>query len=119
MGLNQDDIKALISILQKGLENDDEPQVATKPKRARSKRTTKKKVENRENKFLNMKEKDMHKGDVLIDKKLSVSPPTERSRQFKPIKVQCVVCGKKETVSPTLMKDKSRYKCNKCSATAG
>lgn len=118
MGLNQDDIKALISILQKGLENDDEPQVATKPKKPRAKRT-KKKVENRENKFLSMKEKDMHKKDVLIDKKLNVSPPTERSRQFNPVKVQCVVCGKKETVSPTLMKDRSRYKCNKCSAAAG
>lgn len=120
MALEKEDIMALIAILQKGLE-DDSP-VETKSKSTRKKRTTPKtktKKTERENKFLSMKEKDMHKSDVEIDRKLNVSPPTERTRQFKPIVVQCRVCGKKETINPAYVDSVERYKCNKCSTSAG
>lgn len=127
MGLNNDDIKALIEILQKGLESDEEPQATIKTPKTRAKKSTTKKknnINNKQskkstNKFLTMREKDMHKADTLIDQKLKVAPLTERTRQFKPIHVQCCVCGKQEDVNPVIMQDRSRYKCNKCSATAG
>lgn len=127
MGLNNDDIKALIEILQKGLESDEEPQATIKTPKTRAKKSTTKKknnINNKQskkstNKFLTMREKDMHKADTLIDQKLKVAPLTERTRQFKPIHVQCCMCGKQEDVNPVMMQDRSRYKCNKCSATAG
>jgi hypothetical protein len=121
MPLDKEDIKSLIAILQKGLEDDDTNKEVSvgKSKPKAKKRITAQKKQARDNKFLSMKEKDMHKDDVLIDQKLRTLPPTERSRQYKPIKVKCVVCGKQETVSPSLMQDRSRYKCNSCSASAG
>lgn len=119
MPLDKEDIKSLIAILQKGLEDDDTNKQVSVDKPKAKKRTTTQKKEIRENKFLSMKEKDMHKDDVLIDQKLNTLPPTSRSRQYKPMKVKCVICGKQDTVSPSLMQDRSRYKCNSCSASPG
>jgi hypothetical protein len=118
MALNNDDIKQLIAILQKGLETEDNQQVEDKPKpKPRKKRAIKTKTNN--NKFENMPEFSMFKQDTEIDKKLNVMPPTERTRQYKPVQVKCRSCGKEEKVNPSLVESKERYKCNKCSSSAG
>lgn len=72
------------------------------------------------NKFEKMSEFNMHKDDRVIDEKLSKHPPVARTREFEPITVTCRLCGKKETVNPSLVHDSaSRYKCNNCSTQAG
>jgi hypothetical protein len=72
------------------------------------------------NKFDDMPERRMHKEDVEVDKKLATQPPVPRARKFNLIKVSCRVCGKKEEVNPVLITDSlDRYKCNRCSGTAG
>ena len=82
--------------------------------------TEEKPKDERPNKFLEMPEFSMHKADTIIDQKLSVQPPTPRTRKFTPIKVRCRVCGKEEEINPSLLaSEKERYKCNKCSAIAG
>jgi hypothetical protein len=123
MALEKEDIMALIAILQKGLEEDEPKQ---KAKRTRSQKTTSKRkssIAKQEkqnvNKFLLMPEKDMHKTDIAIDRKLSVVPPTDRTRQYNPVSVKCRVCGKEEKVNPRYLDSKDRYKCNKCSTSAG
>lgn len=120
MGLDKDDIKQLIAILQKGLiDNEDENnEEVEQPKKTISNNKKSKKQE-RLNLFDSMSEFRMHKEDIEIDKKLRVQPPTERSRNYKPLKVKCRVCGKEETINPSLVESVERYKCNKCSTTAG
>jgi len=121
MGLDKEDIMALIAILQKGLE-DNEPEKQVKPKGKRAIRTKQKTDNNKNkivNKFLTMPERHMHKEDTLIDKKLNVRPPTERTRQFNSVSVRCRVCGKEEQVNSNYIESKERYKCNKCSTSAG
>ena len=71
------------------------------------------------NKFDAMPEARMHKEDTSIDKKLIVSPPTQRSRTYQPVKARCRVCGRVESVNPSLVDSADRYKCNRCSASAG
>lgn len=71
------------------------------------------------NKFLQMKEVSMHKEDSVIDKKLNRSPPTQRTRHFEYVQVNCRVCGKTEKVIPALAETRDRYKCNRCSASPG
>ena len=75
MALDKEDIMALIAILQKGLEDEEPSDTPTntqtkktkkKSSPVRKKRNTKTSV----NKFDSMSEKDMHKADVEIDKKL-------------------------------------------------
>lgn len=73
-----------------------------------------------ENLFLNMQEKDMHKNDVEIDKKLAPKQLTSRNRPSTMIEVKCRVCGKEESVSSQLITDSiGRYKCNNCSRGSG
>lgn len=121
MALEKEDIMALIAILQKGLEDEDseieipKTDKATKPRKKAKKKTK----QERTNKFLSMPERNLHKADTLIDKKLNVMPPTERSRQFSVVSVKCRVCGKTEEVNPKYLEAKERYKCNKCSTSAG
>lgn len=75
---------------------------------------------NTRNKFDDMPERRMHKEDIAIDKKLATQPPVPRARKFTLVKVSCRVCGKKEEVNPVLITDSiDRYKCNRCSGTAG
>lgn len=122
MGLDKDDIKALIAILQKGLvdEEDDQSEIEEKPKvksvKTKSSITKKKKTSN---KFESMAEFGMCKEDVEFDKKIRKPPPSPRNRKFDFIKVRCRVCGKQEKVAPMLVESIERYKCNKCSTGAG
>ena len=103
--LTNEQLSVMIQMLQKTLTSR-EPQKEVKDERP--------------NKFLDMPEFSMHKADSIIDKQLSVQPPTPRTRKFTPIKVRCRVCGKEEEINPSLLaSEKERYKCNKCSAIAG
>jgi hypothetical protein len=122
MGLDKDDIKALIAILQKGLSDDIDIEESPEPKVSRPARKKvqstpkKKKIAN---KFENMAEFGMCKEDIEIDRKIKKPPPSPRNRDFEFIKVQCRVCGKKDKVAPALVESIERYKCNKCSTGAG
>jgi hypothetical protein len=124
MGLDQDDIKALIAILQKGLSKDDDGSsddmdaVLPKTKKTRPKAAVPKKKKSA-NKFERMAEFTMCKEDVEIDKKIKKPPPAARNRPFDYVKVQCRVCGKKDKVAPMLIESTERYKCNKCATGAG
>jgi hypothetical protein len=120
MALNNDDIKALIAILQKGLESNDDqedhtPQKPTKTKASKPAPKKKRAVNN----FEKMAEFNMCKEDTEIDRKIKKPPPSIRNREFDYIKVQCRMCGKKEKVAPALVESIERYKCNKCSTGAG
>lgn len=124
MALDNDDIKQLIAILQRGLTDDDEtevePQQKTKQKpkiRAASKKKPKPKAN--ANKFESMPEFSMFKEDTEFDKKIRKPPPSARNREFTPIIVRCRICGKQEEVAPSLIESIDRYKCNKCSTGAG
>ena len=138
MPLNNDDILALISILQKGLvpeapvvaerldmgspldvdgiPPDEELELPPNPVIGDAS-IVKRQMSN--NKFDAMAERTMHKADRAIDKLLNVNPPTERSRAYRTMTAQCVVCGRQEEVSPSLVDSPQRYKCNKCSASGG
>lgn len=120
MGLDKDDIKQLIAILQKGLsddtDNDEDEEVSEVTPTKKTKPKNKKKYKNL---FEQMSESRMHKDDVEIDKKLSKFPPTQRARNYKPIKVKCRVCGRDEEINPSLIESSDRFKCNKCSTSAG
>lgn len=120
MGLDNDDIKALIAILQKGLQSDDEENTVTqKPNRKKPIKPAQPKKKRAVNNFEKMAEFNMCKEDLEIDKKIKKPPPSIRNREFDYIKVQCRICGKKEKVAPTLVESIERYKCNKCSTGAG
>jgi hypothetical protein len=132
MGLDKEDIKQLIQILQKGLVSDDSDQDQEPPPTTK---TTKKNNTNRnskiknkketitnfeENKFLSMGVHNLHKEDVVIDKALRKNPPTPRSRTFKKLEVRCRLCGKSESINPSLLYEApDRYKCNKCCSSPG
>lgn len=128
---NPEQIKLLISMLQSLLPKDeaaitktikktknktrkvdefDNPNIKTKSTRMPS---------SRQNKFLSMPERNMHKADVEIDKKLAQQPPSPRTRTFEPVEVRCRACGKTEEVNPAILDSTDRYKCNKCSTMAG
>lgn len=122
MDLNINDpeqIKALISVLQNMLPK--EKTDTEQSSKIKTKTRSAKKQELSNNKFLDMPERNMHKSDSAIDRKLSINPPTPRTRKFEPINVRCRVCGKSEKVSPRMLADSDtdRYKCNKCAAAAG
>ena len=110
-------IKQLMSLLesllpQEKTTEDFSPNIKTKTRSSKSTQSN--------NKFLSMPESKMHKEDIEIDKKLSVNAPTPRTRKFEAVETTCRVCGKKEKVSPNLIVDSiDRYKCNKCSGSAG
>ena len=120
MGLDNDDIKALIAILQKGLTDDNDSSITQPVKRTtKTKTTPKPKVKKSSNKFDKMAEFNMCKEDVEIDQKIRKPPPSARNRPFDFVKVQCRVCGKKDKIAPSLIETTDRYKCNKCSTGAG
>jgi hypothetical protein len=121
---NPEQLKNLINLLQQMLptEEDQETDQSSNEEFTAPLRTkgSKRKMTKSTNKFLSMSEKDMHKDDVAIDKKLAKFPPVSRSRDFDMIDVVCRVCGRKETISPALLFDApDRYKCNNCSTSAG
>jgi hypothetical protein len=128
--LSPEQIKSMISMLQLMLnaqsdevDTDQDSKIQQKQSFNQNnsiKTNSKKLTKMNKNKFLDMPERNMHKEDIEVDKKLCVQPPVPRARQFSMIKVVCRVCGKKEEVSPNLIVDSpSRYKCNKCSAASG
>jgi hypothetical protein len=128
MSRKDDDIRQLITILQRGLSSDSdesEDDVDEKPSKntkkiAKSKSNNSSQKPKRLNKFDQMMEKTMHKSDAQIDKLLNVHPPSIRTREFDPVRVQCRVCQRTEEVNPSLILDSpGRYKCNKCSGGPG
>lgn len=123
MGLNNEDIKQLISILQRGLTEDESPKTEQSIKKSnksiKSKSKNIKTKPERFNIFEDMPEMHMFKSDSIIDQKLQKRPPTPRTRNYKPVSVVCRTCGKKENVSPALLDSVDRYKCNKCSSSPG
>ena len=126
---NPEQIKNLIAILESLLPKDD--QHTTKDTKQNQNfvnskiktKNTKIKKDNHEqnNKFLSMPERHMHKEDTDIDKILCQHPPVARAREFEPVKVRCRVCNKEEMIHPGLAYDlkENRYKCNRCSTSAG
>lgn len=120
MDLNLNDpekIKELIAVLQNLLPKNEEDIEKESKIKTKTSRATK---QNNKNKFLNMPERNMHKSDSEIDKKLSTHPPTPRNRKFKPVDVICRTCGRKEKVSPSVVPEAiDRYRCNKCSSSSG
>jgi hypothetical protein len=126
MSLDNDDIKQLIAILQRGLTSDSDDdiisnseEVSTKPKkRSKSIKKSKNNDIQSNNKFDTMLEKSMHKEDIEIDKRLAKHPPSIRAREFASTKATCRVCGRTEEVNPSLVFE-GRYKCNKCSREPG
>jgi hypothetical protein len=125
--LDPSQIQQMITLLQTMLEasapaQNTENEFSIKQKPAAKQRKSKKKKDTTQessNKFLDMPEMHMHKEDCLIDKKLIVKPPVPRTRKFQFIEAICNVCGKKEKVNPILLQSRDRYKCNKCSTSAG
>lgn len=124
------DIKKLIALLQvlvdindnDSEEEDEKSKNTNNTKSTRTSKPTKKRNKKQAefvNKFLDMPEKDMHKDDSGIDKKLNVHPPVARAREFDPIEVMCRVCHTTELVPPSLVESVSRYKCNKCAKNPG
>jgi len=117
-------IKQLISALQNLLPKENTPKAEERAEEIlpdhNIKTKTRKLKSEHYNKFDNMPEAGMHKSDSLIDKKLSVHPPSPRTRQFEAVDVKCRSCGKSEKINPVLLPDSNdRYKCNKCSTMAG
>lgn len=118
---NPEQIKNLIDLLQSLLPTDkvdDQPKTSKIKTKSRKRSSSDNKIII--NEFEKMPEFRMHKDDIKIDKMLSQNPPTARMREFNLVDVVCRVCGKKESVSPSLVFDSpSRYKCNNCSTNAG
>jgi len=125
MALNNEDIKQLIAILQKGLTDSDEHVDMDKPKNKPRNNIKTKKIkitdqEDNENKFISMGFHNLHKEDIQIDKMLQKNPPTPRSRKFNKVDVRCRVCGKTESINSSLLYEATdRYKCNKCCSSPG
>lgn len=125
--LDPSQIQQMITLLQTMLETPSSTQntkdafsIQQKPP-SKERKSKKKKdiIQKSSNKFLTMPEMNMHKEDSLFDKKIIVKPPVPRERKFQTIDAVCRICGKKEKVNPVLMESRDRYKCNKCSTSAG
>lgn len=114
-------IKLLIQALEGLLPSSDKEDKPDNKQSTKIRTKTKKSRNNNEkNRFLDMPERNMHKSDSVIDKKLCVQPPCPRTRHFDPVEVRCRICGKKEKVNPVMIPESSdRYKCNKCSTSGG
>jgi hypothetical protein len=117
--LDPKQINALISLLSSMLPKEEEEQEISesviKSKSVKAHKKGKKSV----NLFDKMNVTNLHKDDSEIDKKLLNKVPSPRMRDFSLIRVICRKCGKTEEVNPMLVSDKTRYKCNQCSGTAG
>lgn len=122
---NPEQIKMLISMLQGLLPQEDSVETSPTQRKVDEfdnpniKTKSTKIASGRKNKFLEMPERNMHKADVKIDKKLSSQPPCPRTRKFIPLEVRCRSCGKTEKVNPAILDSADRYKCNKCATMAG
>jgi hypothetical protein len=126
MALDNNDIKQLIAILQRGLTNENaDEEISVEPQPPKNKnniKTKKSRVtnDNETNKFLSLGFDKLHKDDNAIDKLLQKNPPTARNRNVKILDVKCRVCGKAEKISASLLHESpDRYKCNKCCSSPG
>lgn len=126
--LSEDQIKQMIALLSTMLPQETKTETSqhTDTIQKRTKKKTKRsfgksKPSNTSgNLFDTMMESRMHKEDVEIDKKLSKNGPSPRLRKYSPIKVRCRVCGKSESINPSILTDSpERYKCNKCAKEPG
>lgn len=125
--LSPDQIKQMISMLQAMLPQDTiaESEHELTPKQTGTIKTVSPRQVNKTGNFVNrfdeMMESKLHQEDRSIDQALSVHSPTPRNRRsFDPINVVCRVCGRKDTVNPSILSDSpSRYKCNSCSRSPG
>jgi len=131
-GSNPNEIKKLIALLQSMVDTagtsgdhsteqdaDEDESSSTMKTRSRKLNGNSKGKKPFKNKFLTMPEKNMHKEDIEFDKKVAKHSPVPRNRTFEPIKVTCRVCGKNESINPSLVESIQRYKCNQCSTQAG
>lgn len=129
---SEDQIRQMITLLSTMLpkEANTETVAETSSSTSVAPKTTKKKTKRSfgkskpsnatQNLFDTMMESRMHKEDVEIDKKLSRNEPSPRLRKYTPIKVRCRVCGKSESINPSILTDSpDRYKCNKCAKEPG
>lgn len=125
---NPEQIQNLITVLQSLLPKEEKKEIKTdEPIETVQNEVIKTKNKKRSqkssgstNKFEQMAEFRMHKEDTVVDKALCKNPPVARTRDFEMINVTCRVCGKSETISPSLLFDTpSRYKCNNCATQAG
>ena len=119
--LSPKQIQQMISMLQQMLPEDDETEKTEEaevynPIKTKTSRGGRR---NFENKFESMQERNMHKSDNEIDKKLTRFNPTPRRDPVDLIKIRCRICGKEEEVSPALVAEADRYKCNRCSISSG
>lgn len=124
MGLSNEDIKQLITILSRGLEQDDEKATKTKSTGRKTANKSNKKQTNNDKvkEVLGIDLSSLHKEDILIDKKLSQSSSNNKMRRSPCtlIDVKCRVCNKTEKINPSLLfESASRYKCNTCSSSPG
>lgn len=127
VNIPKDKIELLISLLSNMLVDDqpqetvtDTPKKIQKEPKIKQKKGPVKANGTRDNKFLSMPERNLHKEDVQIDKMLQKVPPVSRNRKTSFLDVCCRVCGKKEKISASLLFEAiDRYKCNKCSINPG
>lgn len=125
MDLTPEQIQQMIVMLQSMLPPEEKPNAQTTVSPSdefvssiKTKKVSAKK-NNFVNKFNNMAEKNMHKEDIEIDKRLTTNNPTPRRKTNALTEVQCRLCGKKDVVNANMLVDKTRYKCNACAAGAG
>lgn len=124
---NPEQIKQLISLLQNLLPKTNEETIldsqedeAVHKMPTRGQKSNGKRKQKSTNKFLTMREKDMHKEDSKVDRLLNKAAPVSRSRDFSFVKATCRVCGKTEEIAPGLLfEGPHRYKCNNCSTSSG
>lgn len=126
---NPETVKKLIDLLSSLIEEPKTEDIKKSSKQVENKTSKKTSIRGRKsrserpkhtNKFLTMSEKNMFKEDVEIDKLLSKYPPTERSRSTTKIDVRCRICGREETIHPSMLCESvERYKCNSCSTSPG
>lgn len=122
MALDKEDIKQLISILQRGLDDsgDKDSDSEETPKNNIKTKKSKAKKNSSKNKFLEFGFDKLHKEDIAIDKILNQKPRTPRRKTLKQVDVRCRVCGKQEKINPSLLYESpDRYKCNKCCSSPG
>lgn len=119
MDLTPDQIKQMISMLQQMLPSDNTEEAQAEPNATIKTKSVKINTQRPHNKFVDMPEMDMHKEDKQIDAKLAIHPPVPRNRSNPLVSAICRVCGKKDMVNRAIIGDIERYKCNKCSISAG
>lgn len=68
----------------------------------------------RKNQFDSMIEKDAHKDDIAIDKKLAVQSPVPRRNKNMLQDVVCKLCGDEDSVSEKLLDSEGEWTCNGC-----